>query len=105
MSKQFKQDFGRRIVIHVCKDGTISYRDKTVYEKVFNDRALPVFSVDTVQQAKDLQVMFGRAQYVEHPQIPGHVWYKWTDFSGDVADLAQVTERCRMWWYKMVKGA
>lgn len=64
----------RAIVIHICKDGTISYRTRE--EPVFNGVALPVFTVDTVEQAEAIQVRFGRRQYTEHPQIPGKGWYK-----------------------------
>lgn len=86
----------RAIVIHICKDGTISYR--TLNEKVFNGVALPVFSVDTVEQAQAIQVLFGRRQYVEHPQIPGRPWYRWTDFPGELDALDGITERLAQWW-------
>ena len=98
--KQHQQDFSRPIVIHVCKDGTINYRSKE--EKVFNRRALPVFSVDTVGQAKAIQVRFGRCQYGEHPDLPGQLWYRWTDFSGDVADLDECTKACREFYAAIV---
>lgn len=65
----------RPIVIHICKDGTISYRDRTKNEPVFNGVALPVFSVDTVEQAKQLQIRFGRLQYINHP-VNNMTWYK-----------------------------
>jgi hypothetical protein len=88
--------FTRPILIHVCKDGTISYRTKD--QPVFNGVALPVFSVDTEQQAQDIQVRYGRRQYVEHDQLPGQPWYKWTDFSGDVTDLDDIEAELQRWW-------
>ena len=88
----------RPIMIHICKDGTISYRHP--YEPVFNLAALPVFSVSTVQQAKDIQVMFGVKQYIAHPDMPGQPWYRWTNFSGEVEALEDVTHTLVAWWDK-----
>lgn len=89
-------NFDRPIMIHICKDGTISYRDKRTKTKVFNGRALPVFSVDTVYDAKQLQVRFGRLQYGPHPEAKAHTgtlnWYKLNDFGGELEDLDGVTE-------------
>lgn len=64
----------RPIKIHLCRDGTISYRRDR--EPILNGVALPVFSVDTEEQAKAIQVRFGRRQYTEHPDQPGRSWYK-----------------------------
>jgi hypothetical protein len=61
-------------MIHICKDGTISYRQHG--EPVFNGVALPVFSVDTVEEAQALQILCCARQYVEHPQLPGKPWYR-----------------------------
>lgn len=47
--------------------------------------ALPVFSVDTVKQAKGIMVRYCRLQY------DGRM--TWTDFSGNVDDLEQVAIR------------
>ena len=91
-----RSDLGRAIVIHICKDGTISYRRKN--EPVFNGRALPVFTVDTEAQAEAIQIRFGRLQYVEHPQMPGQPWYRWTDFSGDAEDLGNISDTLRHWY-------
>jgi hypothetical protein len=102
---QARDDFSRPIMIHVCKDGTISYRDKTKNEPVFNGRALPVFSVDTVEQAFQIQVLFGRRMYTAHPDMPNRVWYVWTDFSGDVDDLQKCTEACRKVWPRLKETA
>lgn len=69
------EDLQRPIVIHVCRDGTISYRTRR--QKVFNGVALPVFSVANVEQAKALQVRFGRCQYGPHPDMKTkQLWYK-----------------------------
>jgi hypothetical protein len=82
--------YGRRYMIHVCKDGTVTYRDTVAKEKVFNGRALPVFSVDTIEDAKSIQVRFCRLQYVNHPLMPGKPWYKLNEFSGKLEDLDRV---------------
>lgn len=97
--EQYRRDFSRPITIHICKDGTISYRAK--HEPIFNGVALPVFTVNTVQQAQDIQVMYGRKQWTDHPDMaPGQSWYRWTDFSGDVDALDGITETLRGWWEK-----
>lgn len=86
----------RPILIDICKDGTISYR--TVEQRRLNDAALPVFSVNTIDEAQFIQVTFGRRQYHEHPDIPGQGWYRWTDFDGNVESLAICTARIQKWW-------
>jgi hypothetical protein len=98
-----REDFKRPIVIYICKDGTISYRHKS--EPVFNGRALPVFTVDTVDQAKAVQARFGRLQYGEHPQQPGLPWYRWTDFGGEVEDLDGVSDAIREFYHQQLKAA
>lgn len=85
--KVTKEDLNRRIVVHICRDGTISYRERGT--PVFNGRALPVFTVDTIQQAEAIQVRFGRRQYVEHPQIPGKPWFRLSVLE-DGTDTVQV---------------
>ena len=52
--------FGRAIMIDICKDGTISFRNRG--SRAFNGKALPVFSVDTEQEANSIQVAFGKAR-------------------------------------------
>lgn len=93
-------DLSRPIKIHVCKDRTLSYRAKG--EPVFNGRALPVFSVDTKEEAEQLFLLTGRLQYTEHPQMPGKLWRKVTlpgalDFKPylDLSDLDTVTDHLR----------
>jgi hypothetical protein len=70
-----REDMRRPFMLHICKDGTISYRNAAKRERVFNGVALPVFSVETEEQAKAIQVRFGRRQYGEHPLMPGRIWY------------------------------
>lgn len=92
------EDMRRQYMIHICKDGTISYRNAHLKEKVFNGVALPVFSVDTIEQAQAIQVLFGRKQYGPHPDMPGRSWYRWTDFGGTLEELDAITERLKQWW-------
>lgn len=101
-------DLSRPILIHVCKDGTISYRTRR--QKVFNGVALPVFSVDTEEQARDIQVRFGRRMYDSHPKIPGRPWYKLSvlrdgsdpamrgDGALDYSDLDGISDMFREHW-------
>jgi hypothetical protein len=82
--------------VDICKDGTISYR--RLGEPSFNGVALPVFSVNHEDQARQLQLRFGRLQYEEHPKMPGRPWYRWTDFPGTILALDDVSDRCDIWY-------
>ena len=81
-------NYSRDIVIDCCKDGTLTYRTKAV--PAFNGAALPVFTTNTEAEAKSLIVLIAKAQYEEHPLLPGQTWYRLSDFSGDVGDLFKV---------------
>jgi hypothetical protein len=89
-NKDLLDAYDRRFMIHVCKDGTVTYRDKSIGEKVFNGRALPVFSVDTAEEAEQIRVRFCKLQYGDHPLMPGKPWYKVFPFSGELEDLDRV---------------
>lgn len=78
-----------RFLIDCCRDGTLTYRPRR--SPPFNGAALPVFSVDTPEEAYDLIVLVGKLQYDEHPDLPGRPWYRLTWFSGNVDDLPNVT--------------
>ena len=60
-----KNDLARPVKIHICKDRTLSYR--RLGEPIFNDVALPVFSVESEQEADDLFLLVGTRQYELHP--------------------------------------
>lgn len=66
--------YGRTIMIHCCKDRTLSYRNRL--QPIFNGAALPVFSVNNVDEARSLISMVSNRQYEEHPLWPGDVWWK-----------------------------
>jgi len=89
-NEEINAAFKRRYMIHVCADGTVTYRDTVTKEKVFNGRALPVFSVDTIEEAKAIQIRFCRLQYGSHPLMPGRSWYVLSTFTGQVEDLNRV---------------
>lgn len=93
-------DLKRPILIDLCKDGTISFRLRVGGRMAprLNDAAIPVFSVDTLKQAQDLQVMFCRKQYGSHPEMPNQDWYRWTDFPGTLEAAEEVTDRLRTWF-------
>jgi hypothetical protein len=86
-------NFERPIMIHVCKDGTVSYRTKG--QKVFNGVALPVFSVNTVEEAKRIQTRFCRLMIGPHPQAKPNTgtedWYVLNSFSGELDELDHVS--------------
>ncbi len=84
-----KTPFDRPIMIHVCKDGTVTYRKRG--EPVFNGVALPVFSVETVEEAKQLQVRFCRLMYGRHPDPRGpENWYRLNQGEVELDDLDRV---------------
>ena len=85
VSRKKSGDFARPILIHVCKDGTVTFRRRN--EPVFNGIALPVYSVETIEDARAIQAHFCRAQWHEHPLMPGRIWYRLARL-GDGTDLA-----------------
>ena len=88
-----KEDLERPVLLHCCRDGTITYRKRG--EPVFNGKALPFFSVDTTDDAEALQLACCKAQWEEHPQLPGKTWYRDITFSGRLDDLDRMTDRYR----------
>lgn len=58
-----KHHLNRQVLIHCCKDKTLSYRTRD--EPIFNGVAIPVFSVDSKAEADSLLLLVGRLQYVE----------------------------------------
>jgi hypothetical protein len=68
--------FKRPVIVHIGKDGTISYLNRaTMTQPVLVEALMPVYSVDTEEQAKQLQVIFGRLQYRDNTREPGKSWY------------------------------
>lgn len=86
------------VTVYCCRDGTISYSARGTPS--FNGVALPVLSVRSVQEAKDLQVLTCRLQKEAHPfMAPGEGWFTLGSgpfpmgvFSGKVEDLPLVSE-------------
>jgi hypothetical protein len=64
------------IVIHLCKDRTLSYRDRTKNEPIFNGVAVPVLSVGNRREAHDLILLVGTRQYGPHPN-PNYLHEHW----------------------------
>lgn len=96
----------RQVLIDCCKDGTITYRVRGSGTQRRQDAALPVFSVDTVEEAKLIQVTLCRKQYGTDPAYPGErrSWYVLNEFGGELEDLDKVTadmEAC----YEKIRGA
>lgn len=60
-------DESHPINIHLCKDRTLSYRNRVEREPVFNGVAVPVLSVRTVEEAESLIFLVGKKQYENHP--------------------------------------
>lgn len=81
----------RPYILHCCKDGTITYRTRN--QPIFNGRALPVFSVDTEEDAQAIQLLLCSLQYGEHPDLPGQPWYRISSFGGELEDLEGITEQ------------
>ena len=66
----------RPFMIDCCKDGTLTVREIGKGNKRLNDAALPVFSANTFDEAKDLIFSVAKAQYEAHPDIPNETWYR-----------------------------
>ena len=84
----------RPVLIHCCKDRTLTYRTRK--QRVFNDVALPVFSVANEAEAEALITLVGVTQYEEHPLLPGRIWRKIDiDFKRflEIDDLPAVTAK------------
>jgi hypothetical protein len=81
-------DLGRNVLIHICADGTVTFRRRL--DPLFNIGALPVASVDTVEEAQALLVLLCRVQPTDHHQLPGQPWYRYVPFSGDMDGLPAV---------------
>lgn len=92
-----KSDLDRNVLIDICRDGTISYRVRGSNTKRLNNAALPVFSVDTEDDAKALQVHFCALQYTPHP-FDGRRWYVLPGFTGELEAMPAVTERFSKWY-------
>jgi hypothetical protein len=85
------------VKIHVCKDRTLSI--VMPGGKPFNGVALPVYSVDTREDAENLIMLVGIRQYWEHPLLPGQPWMKIDiDFKIhlELDDLAKVQEKLHL---------
>ncbi len=104
-----KEHLSRAILIDVCKDKTLSYR---IRKKLpFNKVAIPVFSVNTFEEARRLILLVGRKQYDPHPQLPAdQPWFKVTldgalDFKQylEITDLEAVTEKLQK-SYRLIMG-
>lgn len=97
MARKPGSAIARAIILDVCKDGTLSYRLpnqprlNTTPNASRRSRdsagALPVFSVDTMEQVQSFQVTFCRLQYMRHPLQPERPWYKLSKL-GDGTDPA-----------------
>ena len=82
--------FSRPIMIDISKDGTVSIRQRKA--KSLAGTAIPVFSVDTVEEAMRLLTYLCTEQTGVHPWMPGERWYVFDDFTG-VEDLPQITQQ------------
>ena len=98
-----REDLARPIKLHVCKDGTITYRK--VGQPVFNGLALPFFSVDNEQHAEALQILLCALQYVRHPDQPEREWYKHWQFGGELEDIPELADEFRRTYVKMLENA
>lgn len=90
MTTKLIDHLSRRVLLHICQDGTVTYRVPP--QKVFNGVALPFFSTDTVEQAKALQVILCKSQYIRHPKLPNQPWYVFPGFAGSLEDMLRVAE-------------
>ena len=83
------QQLDRPIMMDISKDGTVTFRSRHAVSFL---GAIPVFSVDTEQEARRLLTYLCTEQNRDHPGVPGMRWYVFDEFTGDPADLADVVE-------------
>ena len=88
-----REDLSRPIKLDCCKDGTITIRKPG--EQAFNGKALSFFSTETWDEAQALRVVCCKAQYSEHPLLPGQTWYRDATFGGELEDLGTLADRYR----------
>ncbi len=88
--KDLGQHFDRPIMMDISKDGTITYRPRAA--TVFGN-AIPIFSVDTEEEARRMLTYLCTEQTREHPMLPGMRWYRFDEFTGNPADIADVVEQ------------
>jgi hypothetical protein len=68
--------FQRPVIVHIGKDGTLSFLNRaTMTQSTLVEALMPVYSVETEEQAKSLQVVFGKLQYRDNTREPGKPWY------------------------------
>ena len=96
------ENYDRDIIVGIWADGTISSWTRGDPKSKRLKHALPVASVDTVEQAESVQVRFG--QLVPTGELKGeYVWTGWT--SGDFESLPIVGVEIEEHYQKMSKGA
>lgn len=104
------QHLDQPVKIHVCKDKTLTARAPG--EPVFNEVAIPVFSVRDMSEATNLIILVSRVQYEEHPLLPNQPWFKITldgalDFKQelDLKDLPAVQAKLLVAYERMARVA
>lgn len=80
----------RPILIDLFMSGHLAYRWKG---SGGNPGSLPVFSVDTAEQAQAMQARFCLKQY--------DGGYVWTDFDGEYESIGKVTKALQAMWEHM----
>jgi hypothetical protein len=104
-------EISRAVVLYCCKDGTISYEPRNAMgavAKPFNGVALPVYSVESVEEAKMLQTLCCSLSPVPDKRLPGGQRYTITmpnmkPFSRNVDDLKKVQDILHQMYRRMKK--
>jgi hypothetical protein len=78
----------RDIIIFISKDGTITSAVRGI---VPLERAMPVYSVNNVEEVRRLQIYLCQQQEDSHPLLPGQPWFVYP-WDGDVTDIDSVTD-------------
>jgi hypothetical protein len=73
------------ITLHLCKDRTLSHRNRLNREPIFNGVAVPVLSLPDEKIADDLLMLVGTRQYGPHPN-PRYKHDHWYKLFNGVAD-------------------
>lgn len=82
-------ELSREIVVGISKSGILKWWHRGANPRL--EEALPIFSVHTEEQARDLFVRFGRKAYDSDTYI-------WTGFNGSVESLPGIGQEIATWW-------
>ena len=102
MTPETIDNLKRSILIHICKDGTLTYRTRE--QPVFNGAALPVFSVNTEKEAKTVILLASSRQKTSHPLLPNEGWFVMNNFSNTLGGMDAASAKLQLCYDHITKS-